>query len=31
MRFEKPINEMASHQAPESTGAVALQRLTNRN
>ena len=32
MRFEKPINEMASNQAPETTGAVeALNRLTNRN
>ena len=31
MRFEKPINEMASNQAPERTGAVALNRLTNPN
>ena len=31
MRFEKPINEMASSQAPETTGPVALNRLTNRN
>ena len=31
MRFEKPINEMASNQAPEITDAVTLARLTNCN
>ena len=31
MRFDKPINEMASNQTSETTGAVALNRLTNRN
>ena len=31
MRFEKPINEMTSNQAPETTEAVTLTTLTNRN
>ena len=31
IRFEKPIDEMAPNQAPETTGAVALYRLKNRN